>query len=162
MIGNDGKKDRAKARGLGWSEAGNKQQILASVGTHQRHLDQDAVMENYEGELLLDSRDFEAFGLERGEQTVLPGRQQCCPHPRFDRLESLARKHRILRLRNLDLVQASPHAGLAPARQSHVATQRQWRLAREHGTSRLSDNPTISIFRVLRDQIRRVKLVKNV
>src|SRR5439155_22064308 len=105
--------------------------------------------------------DFEAFGLERGEQAVLPGRQRRRQEPRFDRLENLARKHRILGLRNLDLVQASPHAGLAPARQSYVATQRQRRLAREHGTSRLGDDPTITIFRVLSDQIRPVKLVKD-
>src|ERR1700730_15495851 len=135
MIGNDGEEDRAKTRGLGWSDAGNKQQILAGFGTQPGHLDQDAVVENDEGGLLLVSRDFEALSLERGE--------------------------RVLGLRNLDLVQASPHAGLAPARQGHVATQRQRRLAREHGTSRLGDNPTITIFRVLRDQIRRVKLVKN-
>ena len=54
MIGNDGKEDRAKTRGLGWPDAGNKQQILAGFGTHHRHLDQDAVMENDEGGLLLD------------------------------------------------------------------------------------------------------------
>jgi len=45
MIGNEGKEDRAKTRGLGWSNAGNKQQILAAFWTHQRHLDQDAVTE---------------------------------------------------------------------------------------------------------------------
>src|SRR3984893_13121156 len=161
MIGNDGEEDRAKTRGLGWADAGNKQQILAGFGTQPGHLDQDAVVENDEGGLLLVSRDFEASSLERGEQTVLPGRQQCCLDPPFDRRESLARKHRVLGLRNLDLVQASPHAGLAPARQGHVATQRQRRLAREHGTARLGDNPTITIFRVLSDQIRRMKLVKN-
>src|SRR3984893_11088135 len=161
MISNDGEEDRAKPRGLGWSDAGNKKQILARFRAPLRHLDQDAVMEYDEGGLLLVSRDFEAFGLERGEQAVLPGGQQRCLNPRLDALESLARKHRILRLRNLDLVQASPHGGFPPARQSHVATQRQWRLAREHGTSRPGDNPAISIFRILRDQIRRVKLVKN-
>src|SRR3984893_1519504 len=161
MIGNDGKEDRAKPRGLGWSDAGNKQQILARFWTEQRHLDQDAVMEYDEGGLLLVSRDFEAFGLERGEQAVLPGGQQCCPDPWFDRLECLAGKRRILRLRNLDLAQASPHGGGAPARQSHAATQRQRRFARKHGTSCLGDNPTITIFRVLSNQIRRVKLVKN-
>src|SRR3984893_6294915 len=135
MIGNDGKEDRAKPRGLGWSDAGNKQQILARFWTQQRHLDQDAVMEYDEGGLLLISRDFETFGLERGEQAVLPGGQRRRENPRVDRLESLAEKPRILRLRNLDLVQASPHVGFAPARQSHAATQRQRRLAREHGAS---------------------------
>src|ERR1700737_556669 len=114
MIGNDGKEDRAKTRGLGWSDAGNKPQILAGFGTHQRHFDQDAVMENDEGGLLLYSRDFETFGLERGEQAILPGGHRRRQDRRFDRLESLARKYRILRLRNLDLVQASPHSGLAP------------------------------------------------
>src|SRR5580693_9165623 len=116
MISNDGKEDRAKTRGLGWSDAGNKKQILARFRAPLRHLDQDAVMEYDEGGLLLVSRDFEAFGLERSEQAVLPGGQRCCPAPWFDRLESLARQRRIFRLRNLDLVQASPHGGYPPAR----------------------------------------------
>src|SRR5580700_818562 len=100
MIGNDREEDRAKTRGFGWSDAGNKQQILAGFWTHQRHLDQDTVMENDEGGLLLVSRDFEAFGLERGEQAVLPGGQRRRPDIQFDRLEYFARQHRILRLRN--------------------------------------------------------------
>src|SRR5262249_33306641 len=76
IIVSDGEyEDCAIARGLAWSDAWNFQQFFAGSGTSERHLDQNGVMENDESRLLLFSRNFEPFGLEGGEQAVLPRRQ---------------------------------------------------------------------------------------
>src|ERR1019366_452637 len=122
--------------------------------------DQNAVVKNDEGGLLLLSRDFETLGFEGGEQAILPGGQRRRNLP-FNRLESFARKRRVLGLCDLDRVQASPHGNLAPARQCNIATQRQRRFARKHITPCSGDDPTVAILGVLRDQLRRVELMEN-
>ena len=160
MIYDDGEEDRAKTRGLGGSYAGNKQQILARFWTHPGHLDQDAVMEYDEGRLFWFSRDFEAFGLEGGEQAVCRAVSSVSWTPGLTGSKATRASARSFawatsispKLRRTEAVR--PLNKVMSPRSVKGASPK-------HCTTRPGDNPTIPILRVLRDQIRRVKLVKN-
>ena len=118
-----------------------------------RHFDQNRVMQNDEGRLLLLAGDFEALGFERRQQSILLRRQGLRPAARSSRIECFARRHRVFGLPRPRSPPGPPHAGLAPVSQGNLAAQGQGRLAREHGAAAPGQNPTVAIIRVLSDEI---------
>src|SRR5262245_790588 len=117
-------------------------------------------MKNGEGWLLLISGDLEPFGLEGGEQAILPRRQCRGIRNEFSRFECAARRRGVLGLRLVYLFQTSPHLGRIFARRCLVAAQSERCLAGKHVASGLRYNPAIAIPRILGDQLHRVKLIK--
>ena len=101
------------------------------------------------------------LALSAREQPILVRRQSRCLAARFGRREGLARQRRVVRARGLDLLKASPHVSLAPARQGNLPAQGQRRLAFEDRAAIFGQNPAVAILRVLRDEIRRVELMEN-